>query len=120
MLAFLCKIGFHAGPWVYTKPGACDQHRFCVRPDCGKPEYKPDQHDFRDPVEGEEKYAYDDSCWALGVCRRCGNLSDEPVKEIHLWGPWQGNGTDEYGNVLVRQYCQHCPGFRDRIATAVS
>ena len=88
LMAVLCRVGLHRGPWEYAAEGNCTQGRECGR--CGSVHVRTrHQHEWR--------YTADHKCNQIQACWRCNDVADRRT-EHHDWSAswlperrwWQG------------------------------
>lgn len=72
-----CKLGFHAGEWVYSSKINCEQVQVCTR--C-QTESRRVAHTWN-----EWRYEAEGACTLTHVCNRC---REAERKVEHSWGEW--------------------------------
>lgn len=118
-MSILCALGRHTGYWSSAdpaNPNSCRQFRLCQRTGCEATETRT-AHNFRIPPDGRVMYINDDDCRAHGVCSRCGEIGGY-FGPVHRWSDNQQNWNDD-SELVVTQYCLHCPAYRVRHSVPV-
>jgi len=90
-----CRLGLHAGDFVYTSAGGCEQERVCPR--CGNRSAR--------VVHAWAGWA-DDGTGTCRFVRRCSRCQAEESKLEHAWGPPRYAGAGSCDQVRP---CTRCP-----------
>ena len=92
LMAVLCRMGLHKGPWAFVAEGNCAQGRECER--CGSVH-------VRTKHQREWVYVSEQTCEQLRTCMRCKDTNCERTK--HEWSnSWIVSGAK------MAHRCEHC------------
>ena len=92
LMAVLCRLGVHGGPWAYVADGNCSEARECRR--CGSVHARTrHQLDWR--------YRRELTCNQVRICTRCNAIDDERTRH-EIWSEAWDAGRESEAHKCLR------------------